>query len=88
MERQDSDFRYDMNKVDDCTLALLHLVMWQRIEGHGSRAWKGFDWATMDRLHEKGFIGDPRSKARSVEVTEEGCRIAEELFGKLFRKAD
>jgi hypothetical protein len=58
------------------------------MEGHGSRAWKGFDWATMDRLHEKGFISDPRSKTKSVDMTEEGYKRAEELFEKLFRGKD
>ncbi len=25
------------------------------------RAWKGFDWETMNRLHEKGYISNPKS---------------------------
>ncbi len=86
MDQQDHELHYDTDKVDDYTLALLHLVTWQRMEGHGSRAWKGFDWATMDRLHEKGFISDPRTKAKSVDMTEKGYRRAEELFERLFGK--
>ena len=73
---------YDRDKVDDFTLALLYLVMWQ--EKFGSRAWKGFDWETLDRLHKKGFICDPKSKAKSVGVTEEGLKKAEKLFEKFF----
>jgi hypothetical protein len=46
----------------------------------GARAWKGFDWDTMDRLYEKGFISDPVGEARSVGVTPEGRKLAEELF--------
>ena len=38
---------YDKDKVDEITLALLYLVTWERQEGSGSRAWKGFDWDTM-----------------------------------------
>jgi hypothetical protein len=53
---------------------------------HGARAWKGFDWDTMNRLHEKGFIGNPVGKAKSVVMTPEGCRKAKELFEKLFVK--
>jgi Domain of unknown function (DUF6429) len=34
-----------------------------------SRAWKGFDWETLDRLYEKGWIENPRSKAKSVVVS-------------------
>jgi hypothetical protein len=35
---------YDKDKVDEITLALLYLVTWERQEGLGSRAWKGFDF--------------------------------------------
>lgn len=76
---------YNRDKVDDATLALLYLVMWQ--EGKPFpyfRAWKGFDWDTLDRLHAKGFIEDPQNKNKSVFVTEEGHQRAEELFYKLF----
>jgi hypothetical protein len=73
---------YDKNKVDDCTLALMYLVMWD--EEFGARAWKGFDWDTMDRLYEKGYISNPKSKAKSVIVTPEGQQRAEELFKTLF----
>lgn len=38
----------------------------------------------MDRLHQKGYIGDPKSKAKSVTLTEEGARLSEELFRKHF----
>ena len=40
---------------------------------HGQvRAWKTFDWDAMNRLHELGLIGDPKSKAKSVPLTAEG----------------
>ena len=48
------------------------------------RAWKGFDWDAMNRLHEKGFISDPRGKAKSVVFTEEGLAQAKLLLEKLF----
>jgi hypothetical protein len=79
---------YDKDKVDECTLALLHLVISQRLEGYGGRAWKGFDWDTMGRLHEKGFIADPKGKAKSVVLSEEGYKKSEELFWKLFGKEE
>jgi len=75
---------YDKDKIDDYTLALLFLVICERHEDYGARAWKGFDWDTLDRLHEKGYLGDPKSKAKSVLITEEGYKRAEELFWKLF----
>lgn len=75
---------YDVQKVDDTALAFLHLTTFR--EGPGLRAWKGLDWEVLDRLHTKGWISDPRSKARSVVVTEEGAKRSEALFRELFGK--
>lgn len=75
---------YDQEKVDQYTLALLYLVRCQ--DGPTSRAWKGFAWDTMNRLHEKGFISDPRGQAKSVILYEEGFREAEKLFQEFFGK--
>jgi heme-degrading monooxygenase HmoA len=75
---------YDEEKIDDTVLALLCLTMWD--DRTASRAWKGHDWAAMDRLHQKGYIGDPKGKAKSVIVTEEGRARAEDLFHLLFAK--
>jgi mRNA-degrading endonuclease toxin of MazEF toxin-antitoxin module len=70
--------------IEEAVLALLHL---NAFEDRGVvRAWKTFDWDAMDRLHEKGLISDPKSKAKSVVFTEEGQRAAEEAFRKLFVK--
>jgi hypothetical protein len=74
---------YDKDKVDELTLALLYLVMHDKSE-EGARVWKGFDWDTMNRLYENGFIGNPISKAKSVVVTPLGYRKAKELFEKHF----
>lgn len=71
---------YDKEKVDELTLALLYLVMFD--EKHATFAWKGFDWETMNRLHEKGYISNPKGKSKSVGVTPEGRQKAEELFKK------
>jgi len=75
---------YDKNKIDELTLALLFLVAHDRQEGLGARAWKGFDWDTMDRLYEKGYITNPASKAKSIAMTEDGFKKSEELFRKHF----
>jgi hypothetical protein len=69
---------YDWDKVDQYTLSLLCFVGWQ--DGPTFQAWKGFDWETMNRLHEKGFISDPKGHAKSVILYEEGYREAEKLF--------
>ena len=79
---------FDEDKIDDCTLALLYLVTHERHAGLGARAWKGVDWDTLNRLHEKGFISNPVGKAKSVGMSEEGFLRAKELFERLFvRKA-
>ena len=57
----------DTQKIDDAVLALLYLG-----PHDGARAWKGFDWDAMDRLHENGYITDPRGKAKSIVFTKEG----------------
>lgn len=75
---------YNRDKVDEYTLALLYLVSHERQAGMGARAWKGFDWATMNRLHEKGYISNPVGKAKSVSMDEKGYKKAEALFKKFF----
>ncbi len=77
---------YDKDKIDEYTLALLYLVSHDRQEGYGARAWKGFDWDAMNRLHEKGFITNPVGKAKSVGMTEEGYQKSKKLFEKHFTK--
>ncbi len=74
---------FDRDKVDEMTLALMWLVFHQDRDGT-ARAWKSFDWETMDRLHEKGYISDPKRKIKSVAVSAEGALKAEELFKKHF----
>ena len=71
---------YDKDKVDETVLALLYLTT----HDQGTRAWKGMDWDAMDRLHDKGYIGNPKTKAKSVTLTEKGERLSEELFKKHF----
>lgn len=73
---------YDEEKVDEMVLALLYLGTFR--DGPVIRAWKSFDWSSTDRLYEKGFIHDPKSKARSVILTEEGERVTREHFERHF----
>jgi hypothetical protein len=67
------------DKIDDAVLGLLWLTLHDE-----RRAWKGFDWGVMDRLHRKGLIEDPVNKTKSVILTNEGLRRARELFETLF----
>ena len=73
---------YDPQKVDDMVLALLHLTSWS--EGGVVRAWKNHDWKALDRLCEKGLISDPKSKAKSIVLSDEAAQRAKELFEKFY----
>jgi hypothetical protein len=76
--------RYDEEKVDEMILALLYLTSWK--EDEDVRAWKGQNRDSMDRLFEAGLISDPKGKAKSVYLTDEGAQRSEELFLKFFGK--
>ncbi len=71
---------YDTTKADEVALALLYLNLME--DKHGFRAWKSISWEIMDSLHEKGYVGNPATKAKSVIVTEAGKKAAEEMFRK------
>jgi hypothetical protein len=73
---------YDTEKVDEMALALLFLTVFD--DNGIIRAWKGMDWEVLDRLHDKGFIHDPKNKNKSVMFTEEGYSRCRELFEKHF----
>ncbi len=79
----------DRDKVDEAVLALLYLGTHERYrEIPGARAWKSLDWDAMERLHGKGLISEPATKARSVMLTEAGLREAEAAFRRLFNSED
>jgi len=69
---------YDKNKVDEMTLALLYLVK------HGNkdeeRAWKGFDWETMNRLHEKGLCQRSPVQVKICCLCRGGCEATRGVF--------
>ena len=71
----------DRDKIDDAVLGLLWLTLHDE-----RRAWKGIDWAAMERLHQKGLIANPVNKAKSVVLTDEGLQRAKELFQALFTR--
>ncbi|WP_439370082.1 DUF6429 family protein [Bradyrhizobium sp. DASA03120] len=68
-------------EFDDAALPLLYLTL-----HNGYRAWKGFDWEVLGRLHHKGMIDDPVGKVKSVVFTEEGLERAKRLFKELFEE--
>ena len=71
----------DTDKIDDAVLALLALTLHD-----GDRAWKGFDWDALERLHRKGLILNPVGKVKSVVLTAEGLARATALRNAMFAK--
>ena len=71
----------DQDRIDEVVLALLWLTLHDEL-----RAWKGFDWETLGRLHAKGLIADPVGRAKSVVLTDDGLRQSEVLFRALFTR--
>lgn len=72
----------DWEKLVECALGIL----WLNAHGdtYETRVWKSMPWEVTDVLHEKGWISNPRSKAKSVRLTEEGEELAQEFLEKHF----
>ncbi|RCW71386.1 DUF6429 family protein [Pseudorhodoferax soli] len=72
---------YDEKRIEEAVLALLAAFNFD-----GGRSWKGFDFGVLDRLHIQGLVEDPKGKAKSIWLTqqglEQGLRHAERLFGR------
>ena len=74
----------DREKLSQAALAILGLTAFDDHEV--VRAWKGMDWDLLDALFEKGWIADPKGKAKSVVLTADGARLAQEFLRKHFGK--
>ena len=70
------------DKLSEAALALLALNAFH--DHQIVRAWKGLNWDLLDVLHEKGWIADPKGKAKSVVLTPEGAILAETLLQRHF----
>jgi len=72
------------DKLAEVALAILSLSGFAEA-GH-TRVWKGMDWDLTGILFEKGWISDPVGKQKSVFLTEEGSKFAEQFLEKHFGK--
>lgn len=68
----------DAEKLEQAVLALLHLNTFE--QKSGKRAWKALPWSVMDQLHDKGYISDPATKAKSVCLSDEGLGCRKNCF--------
>ena len=62
---------YDLDLAGEFVLALMAFEIHD-----GGRAWKGFPWEVLAHLYERGLISDPRTKAKSVVLSEQGEALA------------
>jgi len=74
------EMEYDTDAVDDATLALMFLTL----AHNGTATWKGYSWEVTDRLYEKGYLGNPANKSKSILMTPEGMQRCEQLFQSMF----
>ena len=72
----------DTEKLAEVALAMLLLSA--HSDGPLTRAWKGIDWEVSDLLFERGWILDPKNKAKSVVFTDEGLERAKRYLEKHF----
>jgi hypothetical protein len=74
----------DHDKLCEAALAILCLTAFT---DHGAtRAWKGMDWDLLDALYERGWIHDPRGKAKSIVLTSSGAELAEVVLKRHFAR--
>lgn len=66
-------------KIDEAVLALAYRTLHD-----DARAWKSYDWDALSRLHGKGYISDPETKAKLAVLTEKGLKEAERLCEEMF----
>ena len=74
----------NQDKLSEAALAILGLSAFR--DHQTVRAWKGMDWDLLDVLYQKGWIADPKGKAKSVVFTDEGARLAPDLLARHFGK--
>jgi hypothetical protein len=72
----------NQDKLSEAALAILGLTAFR--DHQTIRAWKGMDWDLLDVLYQKGWIADPKGKAKSVVFTDEGARLAQDLLAQHF----
>ena len=72
----------NQEKLAEAALAILSLSSFT--DAYRVRAWKGINWDVMNMLFEKEWISDPVGKQKSVVITEEGAKLAEQFLEKHF----
>ena len=85
------------NNIEELTLLLMYLNSWNE-DGYVynektkmpekatlKRCWKGYDFNILNKLAEKGYLYSEKYKNKSVTLTKEGEKLAEELLTKYLK---
>lgn len=71
--------------VKELTLILMYLTRFNRGRRFASdldSAWKGYDFGIIDELDEEDNIIQGSHRSKSVAITEQGMKLAQELLEK------
>ena len=91
MQENERDNQIDPKQaLHDLTLAMIYLTRFTEGRGHKTdfweakefKAWKSYDWDTLNQLNEEGYIVD-RHGNKSLWLTEEGTAKAREILNTL-----
>lgn len=74
-----NNLKLDHEKLAEVAMAILALNLFDDY-----KTWKSMDWDILDNLYEKGWIGNPVNKNKSVSFSEEGKELAFEFLKKHF----
>ena len=71
--------------MKELTIILMYLSKFSEKNRFNSRkniAWKGYDFDIINRLDEEEFVYQSSRRSRSVQISEEGIKLAHELMKK------
>lgn len=83
--------------IEELTLLLMYLTSWNETgyiydeksqipkEKTIKKCWKGYDFNILNELTEKGYLYSEKHKNKSVTLTKEGEKQAEELIAKYLK---
>lgn len=84
-------------KIEELTLLLMYLTSWDEKgymynentnmteESAIKNSWKGYDFNVLNKLTEKGYLYPGKYKNKSVTITKDGEKLAEELVKKYLK---
>lgn len=75
--------------IEELTLLLLYLTSWKFencLEHDYRQSWKGYSFEVLDKLTEEGYLFPSKHRNKSVTLTKEGIKLAEELSKKYLKE--